>query len=150
MSTSTPKDEQLSFFIEHEDLGAGDGKVCSKCNQCLPLSAYSLHSGRPYLRPECKKCNLELSKVRQELREKHGNPPENYVCPICLNDEESVKGKGNTKNGSWVLDHCHETQIFRGWLCHKCNRSLGGFDDDIKTLQRAIDYLESSDGSKAD
>ena len=59
-----------------------------------------------------------------------------------LSTEEDVKGKGNTKNGSWVLDHCHETESFRGWLCHKCNRALGGFDDDIEMLLRAKKYLE--------
>ena len=81
---------QLTLFEEDGDLGAGEGKVCSKCDQ----------------------------------------------------DEEQVKGKGNTKNGSWVLDHCHETETFRGWLCHKCNRALGGFDDCIEILGRAITYLE--------
>jgi hypothetical protein len=69
-------------------------------------------------------------------------PKKDYICPICNQDEEQVKGKGNTKNGSWVLDHCHETETFRGWLCHKCNRALGGFDDCAEILNRAVTYLE--------
>lgn len=96
------------------------------------------------MRPECRKCNNELSKVRQKLKEQYGLPQGEYHCPICLNDEETVKGKGNTKNGSWVIDHCHETEKFRGWLCHKCNRALGGFDDSEETLERAIEYLRES------
>jgi hypothetical protein len=148
MNISRLKKEQLTLFIEHEDLGGGEGKVCSKCNTFLPLSSYSFTSGGNYLRPECRKCNQELSKTREELRYKHGPPPENYICPICLADEESVKGKGNTRNGSWVLDHNHQTKSFRGWLCHKCNRALGGFDDNIEILNRAINYLECTDGSE--
>lgn len=137
--------EQLSFLEDdHYDLGNGV-KECSKCKYLLPLQAFSRHSGGNYLRPECKKCNNELSKVRERLKDKYGTAPEGHICPICLNNEEAVDGKGNTKNGSWVLDHCHETEKFRGWLCHKCNRSLGGFDDSIETLQRAIDYLEQSE-----
>ena len=46
-------------------------------------------------------------------------------------------------NGPWVLDHDHDAGTFRGWLCHKCNRSLGGFDDNLQSLKRAIDYLEA-------
>jgi hypothetical protein len=134
---------QLDLFpIEHEDLGAGEGKVCSKCDMYLPLSSFSLHSGGNYLRPECKACNNELQKIRIKLREEHGMPEEGYTCPICNGDESAVKGKGNTKNGSWVLDHCHHTETFRGWLCHKCNRALGGFDDDVDVLRRAILYVE--------
>jgi len=128
------------FQLEDYDLG-GDSKVCSKCNEDLPLSSYSWHSGGNYLRPECKSCNNELSKVRDALRKQYGMPRGEYTCPICLNNEKAVAGKGNTKNGAWVIDHCHDTDTFRGWLCHKCNRSLGGFDDDIEVLQRAIDYL---------
>jgi len=133
--------DQLSFLEDdHYDLGDNVRK-CSKCEQLLPLGFFSRHSGANFLRAECRKCNNELSKVRLRLREKHGSAPENHVCPICLGTEEDVRGKGNTKNGSWVLDHCHETEEFRGWLCHKCNRSLGGFDDSVDMLQRAIDYL---------
>lgn len=129
------------FELEDYDLGDDDGKVCSKCDTLLPLSSFSWHSGGNYLRPECKSCNNELTKVRNALREQYGMPDEGYHCPICLHDEESVKGKGNTRNGAWVIDHCHLTDSFRGWLCHKCNRSLGGFNDDEPTLQRAIQYL---------
>lgn len=136
--------EQISFLEDdHYDLGDGV-KECSKCKYVLPLQAFSRHSGGNYLRPECKKCNNELSKVRERLKQQYGMPESGHHCPICLNDEETVKGKGNTKNGSWVIDHCHETEEFRGWLCHKCNRSLGGFDDDIGTLERAIDYLRKA------
>lgn len=137
---------QYSLFeetcSENEDLGAGEGKVCIKCNTYLPLSSFTFSSGANYLRPECKPCNNELTKVRNKLRQEYGMPPEGYTCPICNGDAEHVKGRGNTKNGSWVLDHCHDTDTFRGWLCHKCNRALGGMDDDVPTLKRAIQYVE--------
>jgi len=137
--------EQMDLCLEDDHYDLGDGiKECSKCKQKLSLQHFSRHSGGNYLRPECKKCNNELSKVRDRLKKKHGMPEEGYTCPICLGTEEDVKGRGNTKNGSWVLDHCHEKETFRGWLCHKCNRSLGGFDDDINMLERAIEYLEES------
>ena len=128
------------FDDDHSDLGNGERK-CSKCNHLLPLSAFSKSDGANYLRAECRACNNKLAKVRKILYEKYGKAPDNYTCPICLGTED-VKGKGNTKNGSWVLDHCHETESFRGWLCHKCNRALGGFDDDIEMLLRAKKYLE--------
>lgn len=135
---------QIDFLEDdHFDLG-GDTKECSKCKSTLPLSSFSRHSGGNYLRPECKRCNNELSKLREKLKQEYGMPESGYNCPICLNDEESVKGKGNTKNGSWVIDHCHETEEFRGWLCHKCNRSLGGFDDSVDTLLRAVTYLREA------
>ena len=131
------------FDDDHSDLGNGE-KKCNKCNTLLPLSSFSPHSGGTYLRPECRKCNNDLSKVREYLKSVHSPPSKNYACPICLGSEEDVKGKGNTRNGSWVLDHCHETESFRGWLCHKCNRALGGFDDNIDILKRAINYLKEN------
>jgi len=48
------------------------------------------------------------------------------------------------------MDHCHETETFRGWICSRCNRGIGSFSDDISKLQEAILYLENTttDGSK--
>ncbi|NCW72910.1 MAG: hypothetical protein EBW12_07965 [Actinobacteria bacterium] len=41
----------------------------------------------------------------------------------------------------WVVDHNHETDSFRGFLCHNCNRGIGVFQDDVLRLERAIGYL---------
>lgn len=56
------------------------------------------------------------------------------VCAIC-------QGPPNGKDDVFHADHDHETGILRGLLCHSCNTSLGHFRDDVRVLQRAIDYL---------
>ena len=68
---------------------------------------------------------------------RHGciNPPgevPDKPCEIC-----GVEGK------DLHLDHDHQTGLFRGWLCHKCNCGLGNFRDDVTTMQKAIAYLGS-------
>jgi len=47
--------------------------------------------------------------------------PRTSICEICQTKSEKI-----------VLDHCHETMIFRGWLCEKCNLCLGLVGDDPK------------------
>lgn len=121
---------------------AGGSKVCNKCNQELPETSFSFHGGANYLRPECKNCNNKLSKTRQQLRTLAAPPDANYKCPICLLNEEQTKGIGNKRNGSWVLDHDHTSKKFRGWLCHRCNRALGCFEDNVERMVRATDYLK--------
>lgn len=53
-------------------------------------------------------------------------------CAICF--EEFVKTPH--------VDHDHETGEFRGLLCRACNWLLGNARDEVKLLQRAIDYLK--------
>jgi len=118
-------------------------KKCNKCKQDLSICEFSKHSASNYLRPECKKCNNILSKQRKELKKQHGNPPENYKCPICQRDEQQISSGGGNKSTRWVLDHNHNTNKFRGWLCHNCNMGIGAFKDDKNILQRAIEYLQN-------
>ncbi len=40
-----------------------------------------------------------------------------------------------------ALDHDHETGEFRGWLCGKCNKALGLFNDNEELLVDALHYL---------
>lgn len=74
---------------------------------------------------------------------KYGITPEQFKemykqqdgkCKIC-NEVPS------TKRGLHV-DHCHDTGKVRGLLCHGCNVALGSFKEDVKLLEKAIEYLK--------
>ena len=63
---------------------------------------------------------------------------QNYCCKIC-------GGKNYKRLG---IDHDHITGQVRGLLCDSCNPALGGFKDNIESLQKAIDYLKEGKNSK--
>ena len=134
--------DQLSLFSTEEILKVEDGKTCTKCNKYLPFSAFHKDaSGYSLgLRPECKECRNHSKSIASKLREEEGPPPENYVCPIC-NKNSSSTINGNQYQSTWALDHCHDTDTFRGYLCHKCNKALGMFEDNTEYLNRAVEYL---------
>ena len=125
-------------------------KKCSKCGEFLDLSCFSrAHGGKNIYRPECKRCNAELARQRKLLKEKHGTAPPDHICPICQRGEEELKGSGG-RAGVWVLDHCHTTNQFRGFICHQCNRGLGLFKDSVDNLKRAQEYLKAANKKTID
>jgi Recombination endonuclease VII len=119
-------------------------KTCAKCNETKTLADFCKASGGNYYRSECRACEKLLSKIRKTIKESAPPVPENYRCPICNRGEEEVKGRGGMKSGTWCCDHDHVTNKFRGWLCHQCNRALGGMNDNIDRLNNSIKYLEGS------
>ena len=46
-----------------------------------------------------------------------------------------------------AVDHNHKTDYIRGLLCRGCNVGLGNFKEDVRLLQRAIDYLNARGSS---
>lgn len=60
-------------------------------------------------------------------------PAKANACQLCGNTERTI-----------VLDHCHETNIFRGWICSQCNQGLGLLGDTLESLLKAVDYLSTS------
>src|SRR3990172_926560 len=69
--------------------------------------------------------DLDLETVYQYLLDR-GNVT---VCDIC--QQECPTGHRLS------LDHDHETNEIRGWLCGNCNQGLGRFKDSIKLMERA-------------
>lgn len=65
---------------------------------------------------------------------------QNSVCAICNKEEVIKTKKGNLRK--LAVDHDHKTGKVRGLLCSNCNTSLGGFQDDIDTLVKALKYLK--------
>lgn len=65
------------------------------------------------------------------------------LCAICHRPEiaKSTSKRGGVKK--LAVDHCHEEGHVRGLLCVRCNAGIGYFDDDVKRLQAAIDYIQS-------
>ena len=134
--------EQFELFENiHVEVNK-NSKVCPKCNILKPLEHFPWKSGQQIFRREnCRACENYLNKIRNELRNKHGMPSEDYSCPLCGGSVETLTKAGGERAGYWALDHCHKTEKFRGWLCHLCNRALGCFKDNPETLKKAIDYL---------
>jgi len=117
-------------------------KTCTKCGVKKESCAFGICSGGNYRRTTCKLCENSLAKVRKKLREALDPPLEDHQCPICLRNAEEAKGCGGVNKSPWTLDHDHLTGLFRGWICHSCNRTLGGLKDDFGTLDRIKTYLK--------
>ena len=59
--------------------------------------------------------------------------PESEFCECC--------GRLPGKN-SINLDHCHLSNTFRGWLCHRCNTGIGMLGDNREGILKALAYLD--------
>jgi recombination endonuclease VII len=97
---------------------------------------------------EWKKNNPD--KVRAGYRrQRYGVTPEHYdqmvedqdnKCAIC-GKPETVVDYRTGKLRSLSVDHDHDTNTPRQLLCRRCNSGIGMFEDNIKLLEVAIQYL---------
>ena len=128
-------------------------KVCTQCKQGKSHTEYFKHdAGRDGLHPKCKKCMVAQQKHRRKTkgdnatyRYRYGKTvaeltaikeQQNNACAIC---KEPFIDTFNS-----VVDHCHQQNKFRGFLCRRCNSGLGMFRDNIEYLTNAIGYLKCS------
>lgn len=87
--------------------------------------------------PICKKRGIRLDQYYKMIEDQKG------LCAIC-NKEETRRNRAGEISKRLCVDHCHETNVIRGLLCHSCNTGIGKFKDDINLLKSAIIYLEQS------
>lgn len=134
-------------------------KICTKCKIQKPLTDICKGGKSSW----CKKCHADNEKLRRQTSDViHYN--ENYqlnyyygidiltydlmyreqkgVCAICEQPETQKVGETTCMLS---VDHCHTTKAVRGLLCHKCNKGLGLFNDNLDYLNNAIKYLTNED-----
>lgn len=63
------------------------------------------------------------------------------MCYICGSRGFKLQEKNFLK---LAIDHDHKTGEVRGLLCHNCNRALGLMQDNVLTVKKAVEYLESA------
>lgn len=111
-------------------------KICRNCRAHKEITDFPFFSTNEAGRKNtCKSCTRHLSQIRRKLKIQNPPPPSG-PCPIC-----------GQHTDSWILDHCHFTDVFRGYICNSCNLGIGRFNDDINLLYKAIYYLEQNDKS---
>ena len=131
-------------------------KYCYVCKRILPESEFAKNSTKPgEIRPECRTCD---NKQRQDrMRREKARDPEavrekylqkKYSISLAKYTEILIEQDGKCwicqNKKDLVVDHDHATGEVRGLLCNLCNTSLGGFKDEISSLERAILYLSKS------
>lgn len=110
-----------------------DTKICLYCNESKSLSEFPRHIHyKDNLDSRCRDCVKKHSKIRNRLHKEA--PPKPSTCECC--------GQIPQK---WVLDHDHDTEQFRGWLCDQCNTGIGKLGDDVDGIVNALNYLLSRD-----
>jgi len=76
----------------------------------------------------CKECE---KKDREGVAQAKKNaPPKPDICQCCK--------KPTTK---FHMDHDHDTNKFRGWLCLNCNQGIGKLGDNLEGVMNAVRYF---------
>ena len=124
-----------------------DGIQCNNCGEYQPVEQFQqMPSGE--IKRKCRTCARNQSALVKELKSANPYPDAEYSCPICQRTIEELSQKGQLRLQTWVLDHCHDSETFRGWLCFNCNSGLGQFKDDLERIKRAVRYLEEHQSGK--
>ena len=135
-------DDQLEMFNTHFEYEEEDGIFCKKCGVRQPPENFQ-HMESGEIKRKCRSCQRKHSQTISRLKREIPSPPEDHKCPICEQTLSEIAVHGQKKLQQWVLDHCHDTDTFRGWICFNCNSGLGSFSDDVQITKRAVLYLEA-------
>ena len=139
--------EQLSLFkMELTQKSIDDGLECRSCGIVQPVqnykSVYVKGNKKGEIKRTCLSCRRGHKILIDQLRLENTYPDKDYTCPICERNIVEVGRLGQPMLQKWVLDHCHTTETFRGWLCSNCNTGIGGLKDNIKRVTNALKYLK--------
>jgi hypothetical protein len=140
---SAPRVEKRQKLIGHT-------KDCGKCGERKHIGQFHKDKYTPTgYTSWCKDCKrhyftvnakqVRINRIANVYKVSKTKATELYEekhCAIC-----SVEMGGNGSSALHV-DHCHTTGKVRGAICSACNRGIGIFNDNIKVMAVAIEYLK--------
>ena len=131
--------------IEEKDPEDVRYKKCTACKEVLPETREYFHVAarhlsqkgiiKEHLHNKCRPCGSKAFGMQYYLGKIHGHKAFG-TCACCRVDSKELKGQ------KLHLDHCHQTEAYRGHLCSSCNRGIGLLGDDIEGVQQAVNYLK--------
>jgi hypothetical protein len=131
LSSTRVKDRQRKFREAGLCTNCGRARdregrlLCASCNSRKINPTVNLSR-------RCRQYGITVLEYRQILADQGG------VCSICL----------RPPNGRWdtlTIDHCHATGAVRGLLCGTCNKAIGCLQDSVDVVERAANYLRTSE-----
>ena len=108
--------------------GTGPDGKCYRCKSCDSDYFKQYKKDNPF-RHQSRKFNISQDVLKLLYENQKGR------CAICGTHEKLLKRRLS-------IDHNHETNRVRGFLCGSCNQGLGYFRDNPKLLEAASDYLK--------
>lgn len=131
---------------------------CHSCGELKEVTEFSKRSDnqRRGYQYACRKCStLKTAEWRKNNSEKQKALTKNQAFKRSLQKlgitEETYYKTLEEQNGKCAIclvdllehckDHSHTYKQFRGILCRKCNVGIGMFDENIYSLERAIEFL---------
>jgi hypothetical protein len=135
---------QSDFFNEEdtaENVEYTDTLKCNTCGEVKTLDNFyflEYKSGTIEYKRKCKDCNQRENAIISKLKALNPIDRSVHKCEICNTTLKDID-RGPKR---FVLDHCHDTGKFRGWLCQSCNTGIGALGDDHKIVEKALEYLK--------
>lgn len=127
---------QLDLFkenVQNKPNTAEGTKICKDCKEEKLITefrtAYWGKGGNRIYCNQCKDCHSKACSLVYTLK-KLNPKPKDGMCEACGETPDVLH-----------LDHDHNTEEFRGWVCEGCNHSMGKSNDDPEKLIKQAEYL---------
>lgn len=125
---------------------------CPQCNETEPTKFYIHKRNSRRTNAYCSDCHKQrckdryhsksLIQRRAERASAYGLTADQYLEMYAKQDGRcAICGEIPSTRRGLHIDHCHETGIVRGLLCHGCNIGIGNFKHKKYLMESAIKYI---------
>ena len=138
--------QSLSAFYTLKSATDGHTKQCKEC-----IKAYQRAHYKPRIYDAVRQKTYVKSYVAEDpdyFRRKHYQEYglSGELLSVALEKTANCQVCG--AKDKIVVDHCHETEKFRGFLCHNCNVALGMMKENPQNIAKLSLYAEGCQADK--